>query len=394
MMRGHRTREKLLPSSQGSRPIFMIGAERSGTTLVMALLGAHPNIAVPEVAWYYPRFRPYIHTYGDLSQESNFRTLVDEMIFGLKTPLWDLPVNPATIVSELVDSADERSFRGAYSAILRRYADHHGKPRWGEKTPHNLFFIGEILEDYPDAQFIFITRDGRDASADYLESAFGPTNIFVAGEFWAFIQQYVQPWRERLSASQWFDLSYEDLVRQPETVLRRVTEFLGEPYDPRMLEFHTGLIAQRRGATRDHAPLGKPISDRYVGIYKNLLSARDQGIFAAVAGDELKASGYAVDVAPIVISEAEADRQREVDSRTRAALLEAPDGHIVYESYNDWLVDRREERRRQGVWTEPATPPFPIGHRFEENITGYRAWRKWKQHFAIKRQYIATGVVL
>jgi hypothetical protein len=100
-------------------------------------LGAHPNIAVPEVAWYYPRFRPYIHTYGDLSQESNFRTLVDEMIFGLKTPLWDLPVNPATIVSELVDSADERSFRGAYSAILRRYADHHGKPRWGEKTPHN-----------------------------------------------------------------------------------------------------------------------------------------------------------------------------------------------------------------------------------------------------------------
>lgn len=164
-------------SSQKSRPIFMIGAEPSGTTLVMALLGAHPNIAVPEVAWYYPRFRAYVDTYGDLALEKNFRTLVDEMIFGLKTPLWDLPENPATIVSELVNAATERSFRGAYSAILQRYAAHHGKPRWGEKTPHNLFFIKEILEDYPEAQFIFITRDGRDASADYLESAFGPVGL-------------------------------------------------------------------------------------------------------------------------------------------------------------------------------------------------------------------------
>jgi hypothetical protein len=381
-------------SSQKSRPIFMIGAERSGTTLVMALLGAHPNIAVPEVAWYYPRFRAYVDTYGDLALEQNFRTLVDEMIFGLKTPLWDLPVNPATIVSELVNAATERSFRGAYSAILRRYAAHHGKPRWGEKTPHNVFFIREILEDYPDAHFIFITRDGRDASADYLESAFGPTNIFVAAEFWAFIQQFVRPWREKLSTDQWFDLRYEELVRDPEPVLRRLTDYLGESYDPRMLEFHTGAIAQRRGATRDHAPLGKPISDQYIGIYRNLLSTRDQGIFAAVAGDELRAAGYDLDTAPVHLSESEAARLREVDGRTRAAILEAPDGHIVYESYNDWLVDRREERRRRGVWDNSAPLPFPAGHRFEENITGYRAWRKWKEHFAIKRQYTTTGVVL
>src|SRR5256885_16014021 len=70
------------------RPIFMLGAERSGTTLIMAMLGCHPRIAVPEVVWYYPRFRPYLHTYGDLAPEENFPTPVDEMAFGLKTPSW------------------------------------------------------------------------------------------------------------------------------------------------------------------------------------------------------------------------------------------------------------------------------------------------------------------
>ena len=43
-----------MPLTLPHRPIFVIGAERSGTTLVMTMLGAHPDIAVPEVAWFYP----------------------------------------------------------------------------------------------------------------------------------------------------------------------------------------------------------------------------------------------------------------------------------------------------------------------------------------------------
>jgi len=51
------------------RPVFTMGYERSGTTMLMLMIGAHPRIAVPEVTWYYPRFRPYLYTYGDLSKE-------------------------------------------------------------------------------------------------------------------------------------------------------------------------------------------------------------------------------------------------------------------------------------------------------------------------------------
>src|SRR5207247_10989093 len=74
-----------VPIPLKERPVFMIGAERSGTTLVMAMLGCHPRIAVPEVVWYYPRFRPYLYSYGDLSKSENLRTLAEEMVFGLKT---------------------------------------------------------------------------------------------------------------------------------------------------------------------------------------------------------------------------------------------------------------------------------------------------------------------
>ena len=66
-----------MPIHLKEKPIIMIGAERSGTTLVMAQLGCHRRIAVPEVVWYYSRFRPYLFTYGDLRLEENFRTLAE-----------------------------------------------------------------------------------------------------------------------------------------------------------------------------------------------------------------------------------------------------------------------------------------------------------------------------
>lgn len=378
------------------KPIIMIGAERSGTTLVMAMLGCHPRIAVPEVVWYYSRFRPYMYTYGDLKKDENFRTLAEEMVFGLKTPFWGMKVNPRTIVDEIISDVKEKSFAGIYCAMHERFAREAGnKPRWGEKTPYNLFFVKEILEDFPNAQFIFITRDGRDASADYLESAFGPTNIYCAAQVWKMCQNAVQPWREKLDSSQWIDVKYEVLVREPEKVLKQVCDFLGEKYDPAMLEFHKTDLAKARGATKDHKPLGHAASDKYIGIYKNLLSLREQRIFTAVAGNELVDSGYELDVKPIEISKEEEELFWELDGRIRAATMDAPEGHIVYESYNDWLVDQREERKRKGIWKDSDLPKgqFPIGHPHEELIMGQRAWRRWKEYLCVKRRYVGKAAL-
>src|SRR5262245_13965194 len=378
-----------MPIHLKERPVIMIGAERSGTTLVMAMLGCHPRIAVPEVVWYYPRFRPYLFTYGDLSKEEHLRTLADEMVFGLKTPFWGMKVNVRTIVDEIMSDLRERSFAGIYCAMIERFARaSSNKPRWGEKTPHNLFFVKEILEDFPNAQCICITRDGRDAAADYLESSFGPTNALAAAESWKLCQNAVEPWRKSLSSSQWMDLKYEELVRDPTAVLRRTCDFLGEDYVPEMLSFFETDLAKKRGATKDHRPLGHAVSDRYVGIHKTLVRMRDQRIFAWGAGAELKAAGYTCDVEPLPLSEEQIAYYREVDGRFQAAMLTAPEGHIVFESYNDWLVDRREERRRAGLWChEDAPRHFPIGHAHEEMIQGLRAARKWKDYFAVKRQY-------
>ena len=120
------------------RPIFIIGSERSGTTLILAILACHPRIAVPEVTWYYPRFRPYLHTYGDLGDIGNFTTLAHEMANGLRVPFWRMSdVNPVTFSDEIAKRAAEieQSYAGVFGAMFERYAEFVDKPRWGEKTP-------------------------------------------------------------------------------------------------------------------------------------------------------------------------------------------------------------------------------------------------------------------
>ena len=125
----------------GDRPVFIVGYERSGTTLLMMLLGNHPRLAFPEVGWLYPRIYPWRHTYGDLSVDANFRTLCSEMLFGLNKPFWGMPLNPSTAVEDICAQAPERSFTGIYAAMHRRFlAQFPGKTRWGQKTPKQPLF--------------------------------------------------------------------------------------------------------------------------------------------------------------------------------------------------------------------------------------------------------------
>jgi len=374
-----------------SNPFFIIGSERSGTTLLMAVLGHHSRIAVPEVTWYYPRFRAYQHTYGDLSQPGAFRTLVSEMVHGLKTPYFGLPWNPKTIVDEVLAETKAPEFREAFRGIIDRFARDVGKARWGEKTPHNLYYVREILEDFPQAKFLHLTRDGRDVAVEQLRSAFGPTNIHAAAKIWKRTQDALERAREIVPPDQWLEVRYETLAAEPEAEIRRSLEFLGEPFEESVLDFHRGDIAQRRAQTRDHRPLGEPISPKHVGIYRRYLSVWEQEAFAGVAGDELRAAGYEVDVEGLTLPPEEVALYDEWDERIRAAALDGPQGHIVYESYNDWLADQREERRRRGVWQPAEGEVFDWDAQF---LSGQRAPDAWKRRFAIKRQYEAEELVL
>lgn len=360
----------------------------------MAMLGAHSQLAVPEVTWLYPRFRPFIHTYGTLEFPENFRTLLSEMLFSLKCPFFGHQVNPRTIVDEVLEFARERTFSGAFSAIMGWQAARVGKARWGEKTPHNLFFLREIFADFPDARVLIMTRDGRDVVSSQISSCFGPTHVVAGAVLWARCVQETLAAQSQWAAEQLMVVPYEMLAREPEATLKKIAGFVGAEWESGMLQFHQTELARHRAATVDHRSLGEPVHTRGIGIYREMLSLHEQRIFAAIAGKALSSMGYQSDVEPVAMDAHTVQTLLERDGRTRAALLDAPAGHICFESCSDWLADQRERRRLAGLWTGPPPPAPTFDDWPQEQILGYRAPAVFKKYFAIRRQYEQPDTVL
>jgi len=376
---------KLMENLSKEKPIFLIGAERSGTTLLEVMLGCHPRITAPPPAWLFPRFYPYLYTYGDLSQDDNLRTLASEML--LSVHRWrPLSSNLTEAVDILVSEATEKSFAGLFNAMLKLHVKQTTKQRWVEKTPHNLFFIAPIKELFPNAQFLHIIRDGRDQSVSYMQASFGPTNVLVAAEAWKLCVNAVRPWKDKLSSSELLEISYEELVREPEKTLVKICVFLSEDYSPSMLDFWKRGIGRRRSKRHDLRLIGSPVTTESVGRYKRFLSIWEQEIFAGVAGKALEENGYAVDVEPRLLDEEEKVILREKDEIIRAALMIASGQHLRKASYSDWLVEQREARRQRGLWKESdASEEFPIGFPNEDFITGLHASRRMRELFGMNQ---------
>lgn len=216
------------------QPIFVIGVPRSGTTLLRVMLDSHPNIASgPETPWFcahHPR------TVG---------SLVDYLIEDQHGYCKNFGGSRA----EVFDAA-----RNFVSSLLGAYAARRGKSRWAEKTPDNLRFLPFLTELFPRAHFIHIRRHPLDVALSTStvpphRKGVTPLNersltLFynqpIANNPFSALLRWVH-WESLiargLANTERLPLQYEELVREPERIMRGVLEFAGEPWSPATLEF-------------------------------------------------------------------------------------------------------------------------------------------------------------
>src|SRR5439155_11045550 len=122
-------------------------------------------------------------------------------------------------------------------AFYGLYADREGKPRWGDKTPQYLKAMGDIEKLLPEAHFVHLIRDGRDAALSRADRVLKdpPPQVRVARR-WK--RRVLRARRDGRQLHHYLEARYEDLVTDPEPTLRRVCEFVELDYDPAMLSYH------------------------------------------------------------------------------------------------------------------------------------------------------------
>jgi hypothetical protein len=277
-------------SSARSRPIFVVGLPRSGTTLLAAMLGAHPHIDCgPET-----RFFSWL-------ERANTKALLDaaswpdratEFVCGLR--LQEKPVHGLFGISRDEVRAYLATRRPSIAAMLEsltaQRADRDGKPRWAEKTPRHLESLDRIRASWPEALVVRVVRDPRDVAVSMTRVPFGADSTVV---------NLCNGLAQDRASRAFFEgdrdcitVRYEDLIADAEGMLRRLCRFLDEDFDSRMLDRRDGadsIAADHEWWKRKAA---EPLDSSRAGAWRTEM-APDVARFAALhCRDQLAAYGY------------------------------------------------------------------------------------------------------
>jgi hypothetical protein len=320
------------------RPFFIVSAPRSGSTLLRLILDAHPRLAVPPPGWLFDMVYPYLFSYGDLKDAQNLLALAEDILQTPTVRKWPLELTPEA----LARAAREPTFAGVYEALHVAYAGLEGKARWGEKTPRNSFWMDEIRGLFPEAQFIHIVRDGRDQAIDISDSLLWPYSVYSGASLWQRYVNAVHDSARRLPGEAFHEIRYEDLCAAPEAAIRRLCEFLGEPFDPGMLTPHETRTARAWSSHPLHARTAQPISTKYCEMYRTRLSHEDVAALEGMIGGTLQRFGYPVSGPGSPIASRIAGQLLESDTVTNPENV----------PYRRWHEERRKDRKARGVWTD------------------------------------------
>ena len=174
---------------RNKNPILIGGCGRSGTTLLLSLMSAHPDIyAVP--------YEIQAFTPGAYPPEEDVRLDGDFHIDFL------------------------------YKHFLEADVDLGNVARWCEKTPMNVHFFDRLVEYFgPDMRFLNIVRDGREVVTSHHPN--DPTTYWVSPNRWV---RDVEAGRQVENHEQCLTIKYEDLVEKPSPSLEEICTFVGEEY--------------------------------------------------------------------------------------------------------------------------------------------------------------------
>jgi hypothetical protein len=242
---------------------FVVGCSRSGTTLLRAMLDAHPALTVP----------PESHFALARSPRALRRALRRDPWFAL----WG------------IDAPDLRGLDvpAAVRALFAAYAAARGKPRYADKTPHYVSHLPLLAARFPEARFVHVVRDGRDVALSLLEVPWGPDDLEGAAGHWR--RRVLEGRAAALRPDRYREVRYEALVADPEGALRPLCAWLG-------LDWHPALLAPRGAALtvpypEHHARLALAPTPG-LRDWRRDMAAADAARFAAVAGDALAELGY------------------------------------------------------------------------------------------------------
>ena len=277
------------PSSASRPPFFIVGSDRSGTTMLRLILDrASDGPSIPPETMFITDFSG-VRRAGELGDHAAAVAFAERVWAHPRVQLWELEGTPPLPPEGLTH---EEAYRWGIEQPYLAYMRRDGKHWWSDKTPPHIDHVDLLADLFPGAKFVELVRDGRDVSLSITGLPFGGNNAWTTAKRWAScirtgeVQRAARP-------DQVILVRYEDLVTQADVEVRRISEFLEIEYDADMLAVEKTDVSKLQRDQKDwFSNLWGGINQNAMGKWRKKMSERDQRIFLAAAGPELALHGY------------------------------------------------------------------------------------------------------
>lgn len=227
----------------GVQMLFVIGAPRSGTTMLERMLSAHskvlggpePHLLTPLAhlgVWDKVDKAPYDHVLAAESQKLFIQSLPHK-----EQDYWD-------------------ACRAYCDVIYGRYLEHngHGKTVCLDKTPAYGLILPFMMKVLPDAKYVVLTRHPLAMFSSFANSFFDG-DYAVANEFNPLINRYVPALAAFIRQKEvpFVHVRYEDLVKDPESHFKTICDYIGIPFEAEAINY-----GEKEGG-EERKGLGDPI---------------------------------------------------------------------------------------------------------------------------------------
>ena len=225
--------KKLMNNPMCAKKLFIVGVGRSGTTLLQAMLNAHPDICFTPETHFLKRFIvPQLSSRKEVNKKNLQDLLQEDKYFSrLNISIEENLKNYTSVLSnqDLIELFD---------GVLNQYAKSKNKSFVGDKDPMNSSYIDQIKYCFSESFLIHIIRDPRDVILSRMKSDWGKDTSFAVhlAEHNVQLESMLSNGMT-LFQEKYVEVYYEQLLENPEKELQRVCNKIGLLYNSEMLDF-------------------------------------------------------------------------------------------------------------------------------------------------------------
>lgn len=278
---------------------FIIGRPRSGTTMLSTILDANKQTAMPVeskvIIFLYFKFRNV-----KIWNKKLLLTFYHSIFEQPKMETWT--INKDQLKEDILQLGENATFQRLIKLIYLNYVSFFDKEAVsiiGDKNPGYSYVISHLkilLQLFPDAKIIHLTRDYRDHYLSMSKIDFEGNHLSLVCYRWYYSFKQVRKLMKD-KPEQYYFLRYEDLVQQPEKQMIAICNFLGINYHSSMLEYYkikdkVLAVYPEEDVLKYHSNLFQPISADFVGKWKHKLTKKQIELADSVVGNAGLDAGY------------------------------------------------------------------------------------------------------